>query len=98
MKASLRFVPVLAFFAFLILVAARGAYAQAGAPAALPTAPGAQKAVEGGPSQAPASLPGSGGSALEPYLVTWLLPVAGLACAFIGVGVDRRLRATHGGL
>lgn len=67
-------------------------------PVTLPTAPGAEKAVIGGPTQAAASLPGNGGSALEPYLVTWLLPIAGIACAAIGIGVDKRLRASRGGL
>lgn len=61
----------------------------------LPTAPGAQKAVEGGPSQAPASLPGPGESPLEPYLVTWLLPVAGILVAIVFVTVDKRMRTSR---
>jgi len=91
------------FFAplFAALIVAAGfaavpAVAQNAAPAvALPTAPGANKAVEGGPSQAPASLPGPGQSPLEPYLVTWLLPVSGILVAFAFVAVDRRLRVPH---
>ncbi len=78
----------------LCAVAANVAYARA--QAALPTAPGASKVVEGGAPQAPASVPGAGASPLEPYLITWLLPVAGIVCAVVGVGIDRRMRATGG--
>lgn len=59
---------------------------------ALPTAPGAQKAVDGGLSQAPASLPGYGASPLEPYLVVWLLPVSGIVVAVVFAAVDKRVR------
>ena len=62
----------------------------------LPTAPGAHKAVEGGMTSAPASLPGTGASPLEPYLIVWLLPIAGIVCAVIATAIDRRLRATFG--
>lgn len=64
-------------------------------PGPLATAPGASKAGEGGFSSAPASLPGgpNGASPLEPYLVTWLLPVSGIIAVFIAIYVDRRLRA-----
>lgn len=81
-------------FAALVAIAASHAtpaFAQ-NAPVALPTAPGAHKAVEGGLSQAPASLPGPGESPLEPYLVTWLLPVAGIFVAIVFVAVDKRMR------
>lgn len=62
-------------------------------PGALPTAPGAQRAGEGGLTQAHASLPGQPGtSPLEPYLITWLLPVSGLLAVFAGFYVDRRIR------
>ncbi|GAC1548552.1 MAG: hypothetical protein NVS3B16_21580 [Vulcanimicrobiaceae bacterium] len=89
----------LAAFVFAVALAAAPAYAQNASPAAaLPTAPGAQKAAEGGLSQAPASLPGNGASPLEPYLVTWLLPVAGVIVAIVFVTVDKRLRATGGRL
>ncbi len=89
--------PLLAVFVFAAALAAGPVYAQDASPAAgLPTAPGAQKAVEGGASQAPASLPGAGGSALEPYLVTWLLPVAGIIVAIVFVTVDKRIRMTRG--
>lgn len=61
---------------------------------ALPTAPGADRATQGGASMAPASLPKvAGASPLEPYLITWLLPVFGLLIFGISVGVDRTLRA-----
>jgi len=60
----------------------------------LPTAPAADRASQGGLSQAPASLPGgpNGASPLEPYLVTWLLPISGLISVFIGIYADRRIR------
>ena len=62
-------------------------------PAALPTAPGAERAGEGGLSSAPASLKGpNGASPLEPWLVTWLLPVSGIIAVGFAVYVDRRLR------
>jgi hypothetical protein len=61
---------------------------------ALPTAPAADRASQGGLSEAPASLPKvHGASPLEPYLVTWLLPVSGILIAALCVGMDRRLRA-----
>jgi hypothetical protein len=64
------------------------------APVALPTAPGADRAVNGGLSQAHASLPGGPGlSPLEPYLVLWLLPVSGLLTVAAAVYVDRRILA-----
>lgn len=92
---------IVSFIAALVVAAALWAspvLAQNG-PAPLPTAPGADKAVEGGPSQAPASLPGpdNGASPLEPYLVTWLLPIAGIIVAVGFVVVDKRLRQVGGG-
>jgi hypothetical protein len=63
----------------------------AAAAAGLPPLPGANK-------DAPkASAPGEGGGALEPYLVTWLLPVTGIIMAASGLVVDRRMRAKGGG-
>lgn len=64
----------------------------------LPTAPGAERAGEGGLSSAPASLPGgpNGTSPLEPYLVTWLLPISGIIAVIFGIYVDRRVRVTYG--
>lgn len=68
--------------------------AQSAEPAALPTAPGADRAVSGGLSQAHASLPGGPGlSPLEPYLIVWLLPISGLLTVFAGIYVDRRTQA-----
>jgi hypothetical protein len=69
--------------------------ASAQSPVPLPTAPGADRAVSGGLTQAPASLPGGPGSSpLEPYLVLWLLPVSGvltlLAGRLVDIGVQRR--------
>ena len=87
-----------ALVATLLLSAALPALAQSAAlaessPAALPTAPGAEHAAEGGLTQAHASLPGEPGtSPLEPYLIAWLLPVAGLLTVFAGFYVDRRIR------
>jgi hypothetical protein len=64
----------------------------AAATAGLPPVPGANK-------DAPkASAPGEGGGALEPYLVTWLLPVTGIIMAASGIVVDRRMRAKGGGI
>ncbi len=87
---------LVATFAFAVAIVALAVVANPalaqGAPSGLPTAPGAHKAVDGGLSQAPASLPGPGESPLEPYLVTWLLPVAGIVVAIAFVMVDKRLR------
>jgi hypothetical protein len=67
------------------------ARADAQAPGPLPTAPGADRAVSGGLSQAHASLPGGPGlSPLEPYLILWLLPASGLVTVAAGVYADRR--------
>ncbi len=82
----------------LFLALGSPVYAQQGAaPAPLATAPGASKAGEGGLSSAPASLPGgpNGASPLEPYLVTWLLPVSGIIAVFMAVYADRQIRTTH---
>lgn len=58
---------------------------------ALPVVPGAEKAAS---SQAPASLPAAPGSSpLEPYLITWLLPVAGIGSAAFALWVDKKMRA-----
>jgi hypothetical protein len=83
----------LAPLTFAMLVAGSSA-AQAQTPGPLPTAPGADRAVMGGLSQAHASLPGGPGlSPLEPYLVTWLLPVSGVLTVLAGIYVDGRVRA-----
>ncbi len=63
----------------------------AAASAGLPPVPGANK------SAPKASAPGEGGGALEPYLVTLLLPVGGIVMAVAGYTVDRRTRAKGGG-
>jgi hypothetical protein len=82
----------------LVSVAIFAAWAAFAAPASaqtgLPTAPAADRAGQGGYTSAPASLPGYGASPLEPYLITWLLPISGLLCAIIGIGVDRRMRGS----
>lgn len=58
----------------------------------LPEAPNASaKASEGG-TTAGASLEREGGSALEPYLITWLLPVFGIIAFASCVVVDKRIR------
>jgi hypothetical protein len=63
------------------------------AQAALPTAPAASRAVQGGLTSSAASLPGpNGASPLEPYLVTWLLPISGIGAALFALYVDRRMR------
>ena len=67
------------------------ASAQAGG---IPTAPAAKK-VANDPEKpsAPASLRGYGGSALEPWLLIWLLPVSGAFCVGAATFVDRGVRA-----
>jgi hypothetical protein len=58
----------------------------------LPQTPNASdKAAQGGLT-AGASLQREGGSALEPYLITWLLPVFGIVMFASSVIVDKRLR------
>jgi hypothetical protein len=64
----------------LPLLAAGPVGAQSPAPGALPTAPGAERAGQPGTSP------------LEPYLITWLLPVSGLLTVLAGFYVDRRVR------
>ena len=54
--------------------------------AGLPPVPGADK------DSPKASSRGEGGGALEPYLITWLLPASGIIVAIVGVVVDRRMR------
>jgi len=44
----------------------------------LPQVPGATQKPQAGGMSAGASLEGPSGSALEPYLITWLLPAFGL--------------------
>jgi len=70
---------------------AQAAFAQA----ALPTAPAADRAAQGGLTGAAASLPGDNGSPLEPYLVTWLLPVSGILTALVLVSVDKNMRTRY---
>ena len=79
----------------LALAAALSGWTPAGAQApALPTAPGAERAGNGGLTQAHASLPAAPGlSPLEPYLITWLLPVSGILTLFAGIWSDRQIRA-----
>jgi len=80
----------------LPLLVAGSAGAQSPAPGALPTAPGAERAGEGGLTQAHPSTPGQPGtSPLEPYLITWLLPVSGLLTVLAGFYVDRRIRVVN---
>ncbi|GAC1411836.1 MAG: hypothetical protein NVSMB64_21850 [Candidatus Velthaea sp.] len=78
----------------LLLAAALPVWAQSG-PKPLPTAPGADRETIGGGTQAAASLPGPGEnkSPLEPWLVTWLLPVSGIFAVIVAVSVDKRMRA-----
>jgi len=86
------FVAILA--GFLVLGAVAVPMSATAQTQALPTAPAADRASQGGLSEAPASLPKvHGASPLEPYLVTWLLPVSGLLIAAICVVMDRNLRA-----
>jgi len=60
----------------------------------LPQVPGATQKAQAGGMSAGASLEGPSGSALEPYLVTWLLPAFGIIAAVFCVAADRRLRVS----
>jgi hypothetical protein len=89
--------PPVAILAALLVVGAAGLPTSGIAQTqALPTAPGANRASQGGLSEAPASLPKvHGASPLEPYLVTWLLPVSGILIAALCLAMDRRLRTNR---
>jgi hypothetical protein len=99
-----RFAPLAVFVAAAALSSPVAAQSPSGVESpgpggGLPTAPAADRAAEGGLSASAASLPGpgNGASPLEPYLVTWLLPVSGLLSAIVAIGIDRRVRsAKHG--
>jgi hypothetical protein len=52
------------------------------------------KAGQGGMT-AGASLEREGGSALEPYLITWLLPAFGLITFGVCIWADKRMRQAH---
>lgn len=73
------------------------ATAQDATPAALPTGPDAQnKSANGGYTSAKASLPdGPGSSPLEPYLVVWLIPVAGALSGFAMIWFEKRVQSTR---
>jgi len=60
----------------------------------LPQVPGATQKAQAGGMSAGASLEGPSGSALEPYLITWLLPAFGIIAFVFCLAVDRRLRAS----
>ncbi|MBD5656050.1 MAG: hypothetical protein IAI50_12860 [Candidatus Eremiobacteraeota bacterium] len=90
MKFDRRLVSLSVFVACAACAPAAFAQTPAGG---LPTAPAADRAGEGGFTSSAASLPGPGQSPLEPYLITWLLPVSGIVCAVAGLTVARRLRA-----
>ncbi len=70
------------------------ALASAQAQGGIPAAPAAHKmAHDPEKPSAPASLRGYGGSALEPWLLIWLLPISGALCVGAMTAVDRGLRA-----
>jgi len=63
----------------------------------LPHVPGAaEKVTKGGTTGAAASVEGSTGSALEPYLITFLLPVFGIIVFAVCLYVDKVLRRSLG--
>ena len=80
MMSFLRFSYAAATLALLVYVWLGAGLARADAPAALPTAPGADRALEPAiPSTAAlASLPGGNGSPLEPYLFGFLFVGGGI--------------------
>lgn len=91
---NLRFRQVVPLAALVAFVAFAPAAAQDASPGpGLPTAPAADRATEGGVTSG-ASLKGNSPfpSPLEPYLVTWLLPVSGLLSVLVAVAADRRVR------
>jgi hypothetical protein len=82
-----------AVFVATPLLAQTDAGSASSAPGNLPVVPNAQRAADGGLTAGHPSLAGPNGSSpLEPYLVTWLLPVSGLLTAFAVIGLDRNLR------
>lgn len=62
----------------------------------LPQAPNASEKANQGGTTAGASLQREGGSALEPYLITWLLPAFGIIMFASCVVVDKRIRQSFG--
>ena len=93
------FALALVFFGSMpVLVTAQTATAApSSAPGALPVVPNGEKAADN-PASAPASLPAvHGSSPLEPYLVTWLLPVGGIFAAAFALYVDKKMRASMAG-
>jgi hypothetical protein len=94
LNTLLKRVCAVAGFAAVLYEASVSSVKAQAAPAALPTAPGADRAVSGGLSEAHPSLPGGPGlSPLEPYLILWLLPASGLVTVFAGIYADRRTQA-----
>ena len=79
----------LSIFTIVLTLSAGTAYALA---QGLPQTPNASDKAGQGGMTAGASLQREGGSALEPYLITWLLPVFGLAAFGASVVVDKRMR------
>jgi hypothetical protein len=80
----------------LCLVATQLLASAQAAPEPLPTAPGAgTKAGIGGYTAARASLPGDGGSPLEPYLFLFILAGGGIVAWGAALTTDYRLRATE---
>lgn len=93
MQRSTSFIRTLraALVAFVLALVAAPAFAL-DKPGPLPTAPGASKAIVGGPT-AEASLPGDGGSPLEPYLYLVILAGGGLLSGVAMSVIDRQTRA-----
>jgi len=85
-----RFVKIIAL-SILVMSGLAGASALADG---LPQVPGATQKAQAGGMTAGASLEGPSGSALEPYLITWLLPAFGIIAFGFCLAVDRRLRAS----
>lgn len=85
-----RFVKIIALSIFVIPGLA-GASALADG---LPQVPGATEKAQAGGMTAGASIEGPSGSALEPYLITWLLPAFGIIAAVVCAAADRRLRVS----
>lgn len=93
------FVLALVFFASMptFVAAQTPTDAPSSAPGALPVVPNGEKAAEM-PASAPASLPAvHGSSPLEPYLVTWLLPVGGIFSVVVALYADKKMRASMKG-
>ncbi len=86
---SLTRIAQLALLSLIILITVVSSHANA---QNLPQTPNASAKAGQGGLTAGASLEREGGSALEPYLVTWLIPVFGAIILITCIVVDAKIR------